>query len=133
MKKATTNSIYTGEKLDFWPWKEKNVSSWHFYSTLYWCSFYLGQEKEINGIYIRRSKTTCINRWHDFVYRKSYYPLKQLLELKTQAQQGFPGGSDGKESTYIAGDTGLIPELGWSPGGRNGNPLQYSCLENFMN
>ena len=37
-----------------------------------------------------------------------------------------------KESTYNAGDWGLIPELGRSPGGEHGNPLQYSCLENPM-
>ena len=43
---------------------------------------------------------------------------------------GFPCGSDGKESTYKAGDLGLIPGLGRSPGERHGNPLQYSCLEN---
>ena len=42
----------------------------------------------------------------------------------------FPGGSDGKESTYNAGDPGLFPGLGRSPGEENGNPLQYSCLEN---
>ena len=45
---------------------------------------------------------------------------------------GFPGGSDGKESTCNAGDPGLIPGLGRSPGEGNGNPLQYSCLENPM-
>ena len=43
---------------------------------------------------------------------------------------GFPGGSDGKESTCNAGDTGSAPGLGRSPGGGHGNPLQYSCLEN---
>ena len=43
---------------------------------------------------------------------------------------GFPGGSDGKESACNAGDLGLIPGLGRSPGEGNGNPLQYSCLEN---
>ena len=42
---------------------------------------------------------------------------------------GFPGGSDSEESTCNAGDLGLIPRLGRSPGG-NGSPLQYSCLEN---
>ena len=42
---------------------------------------------------------------------------------------GFPGGSDGKESTCNVGDLGSIPELGTSPGGGHGNPLQYSCLE----
>ena len=44
----------------------------------------------------------------------------------------FPGGSDGKESAWNAGDWGSIPGLGRSPAGRHGNPLQYSCLENFM-
>ena len=41
-------------------------------------------------------------------------------------------GSDGKASVYNAGDLGLIPGSGRSPGEGNGNPLQYSCLENSM-
>ena len=45
---------------------------------------------------------------------------------------GFPGSSVGKESICNAGDPGLIPGWGRSPGKRNGNPLQYSCLENSM-
>ena len=45
---------------------------------------------------------------------------------------GFPGGSDCKEFPCSVGDLGLIPELGRSPGGGHGNPLQYSCLENPM-
>ena len=45
---------------------------------------------------------------------------------------GFPGGSDGKASVCNAGDPGLIPGLGRSPGEGNGNPLQCSCLENPM-
>ena len=44
----------------------------------------------------------------------------------------FPGGSDSKASAYNAGDPGLIPGLGRSPGDGNGNPLQYYCLENPM-
>ena len=47
-------------------------------------------------------------------------------------QLGFPGGSDGKASACNAGDPGSIPGLGRSPGEGNGNPLQYSCLENSM-
>jgi len=43
---------------------------------------------------------------------------------------GFPGGSAGKESTCNAGDLGLIPGLGRSPGEGKGSPLQCSCLEN---
>ena len=44
----------------------------------------------------------------------------------------FPGGSDGKESACNAGDPGLIPEWGRSPGEGSGYALQYSCLENSM-
>ena len=51
----------------------------------------------------------------------------------TQYDMGFPGGSDGKESACNAGDPGLIPGWGISPGGERCNPLQYSCLENPMN
>ena len=45
---------------------------------------------------------------------------------------GCPGGSDSKESALNAGDPGLIPGSGRSPGEGNGNPLQYSCLGNHM-
>ena len=44
----------------------------------------------------------------------------------------FPGGSLGKAYAYNAGDQGSIPRSGRSPGEGNGNPLQYSCLENPM-
>ena len=43
---------------------------------------------------------------------------------------GFPGGSDGKESTCNVGDLGLISGLEGSHGGGHGNPLQYSFQEN---
>ena len=43
---------------------------------------------------------------------------------------GFPGGSDSQESACNAGDVGSIPGLGRSSREGNGNPLQYSCLEN---
>ena len=42
----------------------------------------------------------------------------------------FPGGSDGKASAYNAGNPASIPGSERSPGEGNGNPLQYSCLEN---
>ena len=44
----------------------------------------------------------------------------------------FPDVSEDKESACNAGDPDLIPELGRSPGVRNSNPLQFSCLENSM-
>ena len=70
---------------------------------------YLNLEKELN--YLFRDWTVLIYEW---------YPL------------GFPGGSDSKASAYNAGDPGSIPGLGRSSGEGNGNPLQYSCLENPM-
>ena len=45
---------------------------------------------------------------------------------------GFPDGSDSKAPACLVGDLGSIPRSGSSPGEGNGNPLQYSCLENFM-
>ena len=47
-------------------------------------------------------------------------------------QLALPCGSKGKESACNAGDLGLIPGLGRSSREGNGNPLQYSCLENSM-
>ena len=51
---------------------------------------------------------------------------------KSYITQGFPGGSEGKAPACNAGDPGWIPGSGSSPGEGNGNPLQYSCLENPM-
>ena len=53
--------------------------------------------------------------------------------IQPEIIMGFPGGSDGKEPGPSAGDPGSIPGLGQSPGEGNGNPLQYSRLENSMN
>ena len=52
--------------------------------------------------------------------------------LLSLSEIDFPGGSDGKVSAYNAEDPGLIPGFGRSSGEGNGNPLQYSCLENPM-
>ena len=71
------------------------------------------------------------------------FPVSRFLSilLRTQFREPFlleayvlyfPGGTDGKESASEAGDLGWIPELGRSPREGNGNPLQYSCLENSM-
>ena len=55
---------------------------------------------------------------------------KSSLGSFIEAFSGFPHSSVGKESACNAGDPGLIPGLVRSSGGGNGNPLQYSCLEN---
>ena len=49
--------------------------------------------------------------------------------LQPRILWGFPGDSDGKESSHNAGDLGSIPLWGRSPGEGHGNSLQYSCLE----
>ena len=54
--------------------------------------------------------------------------LSRLAHLK-QKLKYIPGGPDGKESAGNAGDLGLIPGSGRSPGEENGYPLQYSCPE----
>ena len=59
---------------------------------------------------------------------------KRLLTFDViySSEQGFPVGSDDKESACNPGNTGLIPGSGRSPGEGNGNPLQCSCLGNSM-
>ena len=61
--------------------------------------------------------------WFFYVLRSGLPMLMRLV---------FPGGSGSKESACNAEDLGLSPGLGRSPGDGNGNPLQYSCLENFL-
>ena len=63
--------------------------------------------------------------------------LAKMLEYQWQIMNpekglGFPGGSDGKAPACNVGDLGSNPGSGRSPGEGNGNPLQYSCLENSM-
>ena len=60
-----------------------------------------------------------------------YYKLTTYSRVAIHFM-GFPDSSVGKESACNAGDMGSIPGLGRSPGKRNGNPLQYSYLENPM-
>ena len=56
-----------------------------------------------------------------------------VINLHMWVRQGFPDGSDGKESACSKRGLGSIPGSGRSPGGGHDNPLQYSCLKNPMN
>ena len=71
--------------------------------------------------------TKMANKMQDFLHGRvtaiHYLPLHN---------KGLPGGSDSKESACKEGDLGSIPGSGRSPGEGNGNPFQYSCLENPM-
>ena len=71
------------------------------------------------------------------VFEPSYNDLKFTVQNcnyfctnPNRIHYSFPGGSDGKESACNAIDLGLMPGPGGYPGEENGNPLQYSCLEN---
>ena len=68
----------------------------------------------------KESDTTEWLNWTELNWREDW------------SSKNFPGGSVGKDSACIAGDLGSIPGSGKSPGEGNGNPLQYSCLENPM-
>ena len=61
---------------------------------------------------------------------KSCYKIHLSFGNIDSGNSGFPGGSEVKASACNVGDPGSIPGSGRSPGEGNGNPLQYSCLEN---
>ena len=68
----------------------------------------------------------CLNKENCYLGISLFFLMLSLLYW------AYPGSSDGKESAFNVGDLGLIPGLGRSPGEGNGNPLQYSYLENSM-
>ena len=80
-------------------------------------------------IFISLNQKKCVNFCIAGLY---HIQGRGKILTPVEVQRGFPGGSDSKESAHSAGDMGLIPGSGRSPGGGNGNPLQYSCLGNSM-
>ena len=77
---------------------------------------------------------TNIDTHFNFTYIYNICDLRRLFLflLFWLSLEKFLCGSDGKESAYNAGDSGSIPRSERSPGEGNGNPLQYSGLENSM-
>ena len=71
--------------------------------------------------------------WSRYFQNSGRSNLFLYLLLLVNTPKGFPCGSEGKESACNAEDPGSIPGSGRSLGEGNGNPLQYSCLENPMN
>ena len=67
-----------------------------------------------------------------FIYKYIIFILKYIIYIIFIIYLGLPCGSAGKESTCNAGDLGLIPGLGRSPGEGKGYPLQCSGLEHSM-
>ena len=66
------------------------------------------------------------------VYIYIYIYIHAYIIICLYNNKGFPGGSEVKASAWNAGVLGSNPGSGRSPGEGNGNPLQYSCLENPM-
>ena len=90
------------------------------------------------GMLHRKSISTSAQKLVSFSYRIEYCAISSssgnmlLFSVYAVPSLDFPGGSDSKEPVYNAGDLGSIPGSGRSPGEGNGDPLQYSCLENSM-
>ena len=80
---------------------------------------------QFTHLYITTGKIIALTMW-TFVGKVVSLLFNMLSRLL------IPGGSDGKASAYDVGDPGSIPGSGRSHGEGNGNPLQYSCLENPM-
>ena len=100
---------------------------WVFYSSnvIYHIDWFEYVESSLNPrdkshMIIVNSQLNMLKNWFVSI-------LLRLLHLCL-----FPGGSEVKASTCNIGDVGSIPGSGRSPGEGNGNPLQYSCLENPM-
>ena len=82
------------------------------------------------GIVILLSLAFLVNKKWYLPCSDDQWCIFSCAYLTSGIQYFFPGGSDAKESARNAGDLGLIPGSGRSPGGGKGNPLQYCCLEN---
>ena len=112
-------SSYNGIKLE----TNKIKIRGKFPSSSIWNNTFLNNtwvRKEVSGEIRKYLNWMKMNIWHIKICGMH---IKQL---------GFPCGSDGKEYTCNVGDLGSVPRSGRSPGEGNGNPLQYSCLENSM-
>ena len=79
---------------------------------------------------VDKQAKNCLQLWRERIYW--WRNLSWLTNAKPLETEVFPGGSDSKASACNAGHPGLIHGLGRSPGEWNGNPLQYSWLENSM-
>ena len=93
----------------------------------------------------KRTERRCSNNLSTNVHRTASHnsprlettqiPTNWSIHVRNTIQphkRHFPGGSDGKESACNAGDPGSMPRSGRSSGEGNGNPPQYSCLQNPM-
>ena len=95
-----------------------------------------GEKKNFTHYNVLHSSIYNMNnwRWSKYPWKEEWLSKMWYIHLMKylRAYIRVAGGSDSKASTSNVRDPGLIPGLGRSPGEGNGNPLQYSCLENSM-
>ena len=84
----------------------------------------------LTGLISFQSKGLSRGLSNTTVLKHQFFCTQPSLWSSSRICRDSPSDSDGKESICNAGDLGLIPRMGRSPGEGNGNPLQYSCLEN---
>ena len=110
------------------------VSALCFAGKLYLCFRYFSEITCISSVQFSSVAQSCPTLCNPMDCSKPGLLVHHQLPEFTQTHihWGFPGGSDCKASAHNAGDAGSVPGSGRSPGEGNGNPLQYSCLENSM-
>ena len=110
---------------------DKLLYCWSLYFLLYKISIILALPHKVLRIDSYCSITNDQNQGLQTIATNHFY--SQLCNLgMAQQGKGFPGGSEGKDSAGNERDLDSIPESRRSPGERNANPLQYSCLEKSM-
>ena len=137
--------VWASEGLKWSPWGEcdsnVNVKETHSGASLVvcWLRFHTSTARDVGSIPCWGTKvlhTAQYSQKNFFNSKKRRHTRKKRCRRqKTKVfllYTDLPGGSDGKASAYNAGDPGSIPGLGRSLGEGNGNPQQYSCLENPM-
>ena len=117
---------------------EKTIKLYKELGTLDKVADYLGMTEVGVWLRLRHTGVTKVKKGpHSFVPKERHEGQVLMLESDGvkryfYSARGAARASDGEEFACSAGDLGLIPGLGRSPGEGNGNPLQYSCLENSM-
>ena len=100
-------------------------------SILAWKTPWTEEPGRLQSMGFQRVRHNQVTKQQQHTWSAGLYQVPSDLAC-TKAFLGFPGGSDGKASACNARHSGSIPGSGRSPGEGNGNPLQYSCLENSM-
>ena len=106
-------------------WKKIQTKEWTFWPTQYLLYLYVSQEEQ------RHSNRMLLMMWTRLKQTKTTFYHSKFRNCKTVTRD-FPDGSKVRNPLANAGDLGLIPGSGRSPGGGNGNPLQHSCLKNTL-